>query len=67
MVSLMKKDYDFILIDCPAGLERGLRNVLRAGKALRTLLIVTPDDLSIRDGERVIQLAEDWRLPGAST
>ena len=63
MVSLMKKDYDFILIDCPAGLERGLRNVLRAGKALRTLLIVTPDDLSIRDGERVIQLAEEKGLP----
>ena len=63
ILSLLKKENDFILIDCPAGLERGLRNVLNAGNALETLLVVTPDDLSIRDGERVAALLEEKDLP----
>ena len=63
MIALMKKEHDFILVDCPAGLERGLRNVLNAGSRLETVLIVTPDDLSIRDGERVVSLVEEKKLP----
>ena len=63
MISLLRKDNDFILIDCPAGLERGLRNVLNAGSRLETVLVVTPDDLSIRDAEQVISLTEDKHLP----
>lgn len=63
MISLLKQESEFILIDCPAGLERGLRNVLNAGSKLETILVVTPDDLSIRDGERVISLVENKDLP----
>ena len=63
MISLLRKENDFILIDCPAGLERGLRNVLNAGSRLETILVVTPDDLSIRDGEQVISLVESKKLP----
>ena len=49
--------YDFILIDCPAGIERGLRNVLNAGVD-ETILLVTPDDISIRSAERTVQVIE---------
>ena len=63
MIIDLQKANDYILIDCPAGLERGLRNVLNAGSQMETLLVVTPDDLSIRDGERVISLIEDKKLP----
>lgn len=63
MISLLKRQYDFVLIDCPAGLERGLRNVLNACKSLKTLLVVTPDDLSIRDAERVCGILEQKELP----
>ena len=63
ILSLLRKDHEFILIDCPAGLERGLRNVLNAGSKLQTVLVLTPDDLSIRDGERVISLTEEKNLP----
>ena len=63
MISLLKKDHDFILIDCPAGLERGLRNVLNAGGKLETVVVVTPDDLCIRDAEQVISLVEGKDLP----
>ena len=65
IISLLKKQHDFILLDCPAGLERGLRNVLNAGSRLETILVVTPDDLSIRDGERLTALVEKKALPRA--
>lgn len=63
MLSLLRKEHDFILIDCPAGLERGLRNVLNAGRGLETILVLTPDDLCVRDGEQVISLLEEKKLP----
>ncbi len=62
MISLLQKKFDLILIDCPAGVERGLRNVLNAG-ASQTVLVVTPDDLSIRSAERVAALIEEKKLP----
>ncbi len=49
--------FDYILIDCPAGIERGLRNVLNAGVD-EMILVVTPDDVSLRSAERAVQLIE---------
>lgn len=48
---------DFVLIDCPAGVERGFRNVLNAGVD-QAILVTTPDDISIRDAERAVQIME---------
>ena len=62
ILSLLKQENDFILIDCPAGLEKGLRNVLNAGSKSNIVLMITPDDLCIRDGERVISLLEEKKL-----
>ena len=61
ILSLLKKESDYILIDCPAGIERGLRNVLNA-EVDETVLVVTPDDLCIRSAERVAALIEDKEL-----
>ncbi len=58
----LKQENDMILIDCPAGIERGLRNVLNAGKDLESILVVTPDDLSIRDAQQVLALVEAKQL-----
>ena len=53
----LRRHFEYILIDCPAGIERGLRNVLNAGPD-ETILVVTPDDVSIRSAERAGQLME---------
>ena len=63
ILSLLSTENDFILIDCPAGLEKGVRNVLKAVGKAQTILMVTPDDLSIRDAERVCALLEEKKLP----
>ena len=53
----LRTRFDFVLIDCPAGLERGLRNVLNAGVD-HAILVITPDDISIRDAEHTAQLLD---------
>ncbi len=58
----LKPAFDFILIDAPAGIEKGLRNVLNAGPD-QAVLISTPDDLCVRDAERAAQLIESKLLP----
>lgn len=62
ILTALRMNNDYVLIDCPAGIEQGLRNVLNAG-ADEVLLIVTPDDLCMRDAERVTALLDKKGLP----
>ena len=55
ILKTLEEEANFILIDGPAGVERGFRNILASGSH-RTILLVTPDDLCIRDAERVLQI-----------
>ena len=57
VIRQLKGRFDHVLIDCPAGIERGLRGILRA-EAEESILICTPDDVCIRDVERTGNLLE---------
>lgn len=61
IVLKLKKRYAYVLLDAPAGLETGLRNGLPA--ADHALLVTTPDDVAIRDAERVVSLLESCHKP----
>jgi septum site-determining protein MinD len=50
----LKMSYDFVLIDCPAGIEQGFKNAI-AG-ADEAIVIATPEVSSIRDADRVVGL-----------
>jgi septum site-determining protein MinD len=50
----LRKEFDFILMDCPAGIERGFENAV-AG-ADEAVVVCTPEVSSIRDADRVIGL-----------
>ncbi|MGC8485828.1 MAG: septum site-determining protein MinD [Candidatus Baltobacteraceae bacterium] len=43
---------DFVLIDCPAGIETGFRNAVAGAK--EALVVTTPEVSAIRDADRVI-------------
>lgn len=58
----LRTRFEWILIDCPAGVEKGLRNVLRA-ELDGGLLVVTPDDVCIRNAERTAALLRDKQQP----
>jgi septum site-determining protein MinD len=57
LASRLKEDHDFILIDCPAGIEQGFRNAV-AG-ADEAIVITTPDVSPVRDADRVIGLLQN--------
>ena len=56
LVSDLRKDFDFILIDSPAGIEHGFKNAL--APADRTLIVTTPEVSAVRDADRIIGLVE---------
>ena len=56
LVEYLREDYDYILLDCPAGIERGFQNAI-AG-ADRALVVTTPEVSAIRDADRIIGLLE---------
>ncbi len=56
LCNLLKKDFDYVLIDCPAGIEQGFKNAI-AG-ANRALVVTTPEVSAVRDADRIIGLLE---------
>ena len=52
----LRKEYDYILIDCPAGIEQGFKNAV-AG-ADQAIVVTTPDVSAVRDADRIIGLLQ---------
>lgn len=52
----LRDEFDYVLLDCPAGIEQGFRNAV-AG-ADRALVVTTPEVSAIRDADRIIGLLE---------
>ena len=52
---------DFVLIDCPAGIEAGFRNAV-AG-AQEAIVVTTPEVSAIRDADRVVGKLNEKHLP----
>ena len=56
LVEKLKTQYDYILIDCPAGIEQGFKNAI-AG-ANRAIVVTTAEISAIRDADRIVGLLE---------
>ena len=56
LTSQLKDEFDYILLDCPAGIEQGFKNAI-AG-ADKALVVTTPEVSAIRDADRIIGLLE---------
>ena len=52
----LREEFDYIILDCPAGIEQGFKNAV-AG-ADRALVVTTPEVSAIRDADRIIALLE---------
>ena len=52
----LKDEFDYILLDCPAGIEQGFKNAI-AG-ASRAIVVTTAEISAIRDADRIIGLLE---------
>lgn len=56
LVDELREEFDYIILDCPAGIEQGFKNAI-AG-ADRALVVTTPEVSAIRDADRIIGLLE---------
>lgn len=60
LTEALKEEFDYILLDCPAGIEQGFLNAI-AG-ATRAVVVTTPEVSAIRDADRVIGLLESAEM-----
>lgn len=52
----LREEFDYIVIDCPAGIEQGFKNAI-AG-ADKAIVVTTPEVSAVRDADRIIGLLE---------
>lgn len=48
----MKKEFDFIIIDCPAGIEQGFKTAIAAADC--AIVVTMPEISAVRDADKII-------------
>lgn len=61
LIQELQNRFDFVLIDCPAGIEHGFRNAV-AGAA-EAIIVTTPEVSAVRDADRIIGLLPSHLAP----
>lgn len=56
----VRDSYDFVLIDCPAGIEQGFENAIAAADG--AIVVTNPELSAVRDADRVLGLLEQAEL-----
>jgi len=56
LIDALKEDFDYIIIDCPAGIEQGFKNAISG--ADQAFIVTTPEISAVRDADRIIGLLE---------
>lgn len=56
LITELKQDFDYVIIDCPAGIEQGFRNAVVG--ADQAIVVTVPEPTAVRDADRVIGLLE---------
>ena len=56
LVKELKEDFDFVLLDCPAGIEHGFKNAIAGADS--AIVVTTPEIAAVRDADRIIGLLE---------
>ncbi len=54
LISELEQEFDYIIIDCPAGIEQGFKNAIAGAKS--AIVVTVPEVSSVRDADRIIGL-----------
>ena len=60
LINHLKPQFDYIFLDCPAGIEQGFKNAVVG--ADRAIIVTTPEVSAIRDADRIIGLLDAQEL-----
>lgn len=61
LVEELKTSVDYVLIDCPAGIEQGFCNAVAGADS--AVVVTMPEVSAVRDADRVISLLRTYHLP----
>jgi septum site-determining protein MinD len=54
LIEQLREKFDYVLIDCPAGIEKGFQNAIVG--ADEAIIVCTPEVSAVRDADRVVGL-----------
>ena len=54
LVAELEQEFDYVLIDCPAGIEQGFKNAIAGAKS--AIVVTVPEVSAVRDADRIIGL-----------
>lgn len=60
VINTLRTNFDYILIDCPAGIEAGFHRAVQA--ASEALIVATPHISSIRDADKVLSILKSYKM-----
>jgi septum site-determining protein MinD len=58
LVDQLREEFDFVLIDSPAGIESGFKNAIAGADEI--IIVTTPEVSAVRDADRIIGLCEAY-------
>jgi septum site-determining protein MinD len=61
IITELERDFDYILIDCPAGIDGGFRRAVDC--ANETIVVTTPHLSAIRDADKTISALKGYSKP----
>lgn len=56
LTNQLRAEFDYVLVDSPAGIEGGFRNAIAGADAV--LIVTTPEVSAVRDADRIVGLIE---------
>jgi septum site-determining protein MinD len=54
LIKDLEQEFDYILLDCPAGIEQGFKNAIAGAQS--AIIVTVPEVSSVRDADRIIGL-----------
>ncbi len=57
----LQEEFDYVVVDCPAGIEQGFKNAIVA--ANKVVIVTTPEVSAVRDADRIIGILEAGKKP----
>ena len=60
LMDQLREEYDFVILDSPAGIEHGFKNAIAGADS--AIVVTTPEISAVRDADRIIGLLEAAEL-----
>lgn len=64
IINELANNFDYVLIDCPAGIEDGFHRAVSAAK--EAIIVTTPHISAVRDADKVISLLSSYNIKDIS-